>query len=58
MKGVERGKNLSAPRKEVDSILDKPLFGDSGAGVKRTEEPANEASYFDVFLALNRRVIG
>ena len=34
MKGVERGKNLSAPRKEVDSILDKPLFGDSGAESK------------------------
>jgi len=46
------------PEKKSIRSLNKPLFGDSDGRVKRTEEPANAANSFDVFLALNRRAIG
>jgi len=47
-----------SPHPEKKWIRSLPLFGDSDGRVKRTEEPANEASSFDVFLAMNRRAIG
>ena len=49
-----------SPHLEKKSIrsLNKLLFGDSDGRVKRTEESANAADSFDVFLALNRRAIG
>jgi hypothetical protein len=46
------------PEKKSIRSLNKLLFGDSDGRVKRTEEPANAANSFDVFLALNRRAIG
>ncbi len=46
------------PEKKSIRSSNKPLFRDSDGRVKRTEEPANEANSFDVFLALNRRAIG
>ena len=46
------------PEKKSIRSLNKLLFGDSDGRVKRTEEPANAANSFDVFLAVNRRAIG